>query len=82
MSKQSYQTDNPKIFAVGSAIRESKLAVRAVGQGKEAAFSIDQFFKGEEIIGEPGVFNSRFGKLTEKEHVEYLKEAGKGSKTV
>ncbi len=75
VSKPGYQTSNPKIFAVGSAIRESKLAVRAVGQGKEVAFSIDQYFGGEKVRGEPGVFNSRFGKLTEREHIEFLKEA-------
>ncbi len=75
VSKPGYQTTNPKVFAVGGAIRESKLAVRAVGQGKEVAFSIEQFLAGEEVVGEPGLFNSRFGKLTEREHIEFLKEA-------
>ncbi len=75
VSKRGYQSSNPKVFAVGSAIRASKLAVRAVGQGKEVAFSVDQFLAGEKVIGEPKVFNSRFGKLSEREHIEFLKEA-------
>ena len=75
MGKETYQTSNPRVFAIGSAIRETKLAVRAVGQGKEAAFSVDQFIRGERITGEYRKFNSRFGKLTEREHLEFLKEA-------
>ncbi len=75
VSKPGYQSSNPKIFAIGNALRASKLAVRAVGQGKEVAFSIDQFLSGQRVTGEPRMFNSRFGKLTEKEHIEFLKEA-------
>jgi len=75
VSRPGFQSSNPKVFVVGNALRESKLAVRAVGQGKEVAFSIDQYLSGSKVIGEPGLFNSRFGKLTEKEHIEFLKEA-------
>jgi len=75
VSKPGYQTSNPKVFAVGGSIRESKMAIRALAQGKEVAFSVDQFFGNMEVIGEPKVFNSRFGKLVEKEHLEYLKES-------
>ena len=75
--RNTYQTSNPKVFAIGNALRVSKLAVRSVGQGKEAAFAVDQLLSGENIIGEYRKFNSRFGKLTEKEQAEFLKEATK-----
>ena len=77
VSKPGYQSSNPKVFAVGNALRPSKLAIRSVGQGKEVAFSVSQFLAGDDVVGEPRVFNSRFGKLTEKEHIEFLKEATK-----
>ena len=73
--KETFQTNIKKVFAVGSALRTSKMAIRSLGQGKEAAFSVDQFLKKEEITGEPQMFNSRFGKLFADEYVEYLKES-------
>jgi len=73
--KGSYATARDKVFAAGSAVRNSKLAIRTLGQGKEAAFSIDQYLKGEAVKGEPFMFNSRFGKLLPEEFLEYLKES-------
>jgi ferredoxin len=57
------------------------MAVRASGQGKEAAFSISQFLSGEEISGEPRKFNSRFGKLMQEEFSAYLLESIPGNRT-
>ena len=73
--KSSYETSHQKVFAAGSAVRHSKLAIRALGQGKEAAFSIDQYLEGLKVTGEPFLFNSRFGKLSGEEISEYLKES-------
>lgn len=73
--KKSYQTNIKKVFAVGSALRPSKLAIRSLGQGKEAAFSVEQFLNNENVIGEPVMFNSRFGRLFSEEYDEYLKES-------
>ncbi|MEX0982625.1 MAG: FAD-dependent oxidoreductase [Bacteroidales bacterium] len=78
--KTTYTTSHEKVFAAGSAVRPSKMAIRPLGQGKEAAFSIDQFLKGEEIKGEPVLFNSRFGKLLEEEVLEYMKESIPGDR--
>lgn len=78
--KDSYQTSDPKVFAVGNIIRSSRLAVRSVGQGKEVAFSVLQFFKGQQPTGEPRIFNSRFGKLVSAEFSEYLKESVPGKR--
>ncbi len=73
--KDSYQTSDPKIFAIGNVLRSSRLAVRSVGQGKEVAFSVLQYFEGQKPKGEPRIFNSRFGKLVAAEFSEYLKES-------
>lgn len=73
--KDSYQTSVENVFAIGNALRSSRLAVRSVGQGKEAAFSIWQYLNGQPVKGEPRMFNSRFGRLVNEEYSEYLKES-------
>ncbi|MCY1720900.1 FAD-dependent oxidoreductase [Prolixibacteraceae bacterium Z1-6] len=79
--KNSYQTSDKKVFAIGNVLRSSRLAVRSVGQGKEVAFSVLQFLNNAEIKGEPRLFNSRFGKLVQEEYAEYLKESVEGKRT-
>ncbi len=78
--KDTYQVGDQGIFVAGSALRHSKMAIRALGQGKEAAFSVDQFLSGKDIKGERFMFNSRFGKLLPEETAEYLKESVKGER--
>jgi ferredoxin len=73
--RNSYQTSVENVFAIGNALRSSKLAVRSVGQGKEVAFSIWQYLGGQPVKGEPRMFNSRFGRLVNEEYSEYLKES-------
>ena len=73
--KNSYQTSDEKVFAIGNVLRSSRLAVRSVGQGKEVAFSVLQYFNNQQPKGEPRLFNSRFGKLVAVEFSEYLKES-------
>ncbi|MDD4108495.1 MAG: 2Fe-2S iron-sulfur cluster-binding protein [Prolixibacteraceae bacterium] len=72
---KTYQTTVPGVFAIGNALRSSRLAVRSAGQGKEVAFSVFQFLNGQPVKGEQGMFNSRFGKLVSEEFAEYLKES-------
>ncbi len=73
--KSSYLTSIPKVFAVGNSLRASKLAVRSVGQGKEVATVIDNYFKTSEVKGYPERFNSKFGRLSEIEFIEYQKDS-------
>jgi hypothetical protein len=80
--KNSYQTSAKGVFAIGNSLRFSKLAVRSVGQGKEAAFSVLQYLSGQEPKGEPRLFNSRFGRLLREELPEYLKESVDRKRTV
>lgn len=79
--RNSYRTSDEKVFAIGNVLRSSRLAVRSVGQGKEVAFSVEQFLNKKEVKGEPRLFNSRFGKLVQEEYAEYLKESVKGPRT-
>jgi ferredoxin len=72
---KTYQVGSSNIFVAGSALKRSRMAIRAHGQGKEVAFSVHQFLKKEEVTGEPKRFNSRFGKLRDGEIAEYLKES-------
>jgi NADPH-dependent glutamate synthase beta subunit-like oxidoreductase len=78
--KKNYTTNLPGIFVAGNAMRSQKMAVRASGQGKEAALSVHQYLSGEEIQGEPRIFNSRFGKLMEQEYQYYLLDSLPGER--
>jgi NADPH-dependent glutamate synthase beta subunit-like oxidoreductase/ferredoxin len=79
-NKGSYQLGESKVFVAGSAMRHSKMAIRALGQGKEAAFSVDQFLSAKKVAGEPTIFNSRFGKLLPEEISAYLLESVEGNR--
>lgn len=73
--KSSYLTPTPNVFAIGNSLRASKLAVRSVGQGKEVATVIDNYFKTSEVSGYPERFNSKFGRLAEAEFIQYKKDS-------
>ena len=75
VEKKIFQTNIEKVFATGNAVRPFKLAIQSLGQGKEAAYSVDQYLRKQAVTGEPERFNSRFGKLLDTEYVEYLKES-------
>ncbi len=74
-NKQSFQTNIPKVFAIGNVLRSSQFSIRALGHGRIAAISVEQFLDDKEVIGDPLKFNSRFGILLESEFSEYLKES-------
>lgn len=79
----TFETSMPKVFACGGAVKNLKMAVRAVAQAKGAAHSIQAFLNGEKSDKIHRVFNSKFGKLAEEEYEVYLKEApNKGDKEV
>ncbi len=71
----TYATNIDRIFACGSVIRPHKLAIRALAQGKDAAYSVNSFLAGNKPQETKRLFNSRFGKLTNSEIEEYKKEA-------
>lgn len=75
--EDTYRTNHPKVFAIGNALRSSKLAIRSLAQGKEAATAIVQMLHNKPVIGQPMKFNSKFGKLAIPEYAQYLKESVK-----
>ncbi len=75
VNRNNFQTSIPGVFAAGNITRSARLAIRSLGQGKEAAISIDQLLSGRAVTGETRMFNSRFGKLMQEEFAEYLKES-------
>jgi NADPH-dependent glutamate synthase beta subunit-like oxidoreductase len=72
---QTYQTKFSNVFVAGSALKSTKLVIRLLAQGKEAAESIAQFLSERKVVGQPLKFNSKFGKLVIPEYAQYLKES-------
>lgn len=77
---KTYRIGESNVFVVGSALKPSKMAIRALGQGKESSFSVDQYLSGKPVTGERSLFNSRFGKLLPAEYAEYMKESVEGKR--
>jgi ferredoxin len=75
VEKSSYLTSHPKVFAIGNALRNSKMAVRSAGQGKEVATVIDDFLKTAIVHPYRERFSSKFGRLAEIEFEQYLKDS-------
>lgn len=60
---KTFMTDRAGIFACGDCQSGANIAVRAVGNGRRAAYSVHQYFSGQEVTGEPVLFNSTMGAL-------------------
>lgn len=73
--RTTFQTNISKVFAAGSAVKHSRMAIRVLAQGKDAADCVMQFLEKGEPTGLVAKFNSRVGKLMETDFPEYLKEA-------
>jgi ferredoxin len=84
IDKKTYQTNIPGIFAGGNAVSvsESKMAIRAVAQGKNVAYSVNQFLLGETVTGPIPRFQSILGKIQEEEANEFIKEAAELARVV
>lgn len=67
VSLRGYRTNLEKVFAAGCAIRGKAMVVRSCADGKEAAESIDQFLRGEAVLGLVEPFNCRIGKMSADE---------------
>jgi hypothetical protein len=74
-SRNTFQTSMVKVFAAGSAVKHSRMAIRVLAQGKDAADCVIQFLQEGEVSGVYTKFNSRVGRLSESEFPEYLKES-------
>lgn len=63
VDERSFMTTREGIFACGDCQTGADIAVRAVGNGRKAAYSVNQYLSGEEVTGEPVYFNSSMGPL-------------------
>jgi NADPH-dependent glutamate synthase beta subunit-like oxidoreductase/ferredoxin len=60
-------TSVPGVFAAGSAITPSKLAVRAVGDGRSAALAISRYLAGKPLEAAHDHYSVHIGRLVEDE---------------
>ncbi len=60
---KTFMTSRPGIFSAGDCQTGADIAVRAVGNGRKAAYAMHQFLSGETVTGEPESFNSHMGSL-------------------
>ncbi len=65
VDQRTLQTSLEDVFAGGDCVLGPDIAVRAVGMGRQAACSIDQFVRGQPVVGESHRFNSTMGKLSD-----------------
>jgi NADPH-dependent glutamate synthase beta subunit-like oxidoreductase/ferredoxin len=75
VDKKTLRTSLPGIFACGNIIREQKMAVHSVAQGKLAAHQVALFLGTPETAPFRPGFNSVIGPLFETEWQEYLRES-------
>lgn len=73
--KESFMVDDSGVFACGSVLHPLKMAVKAVAQGKETAFSVHKYLGSKPVSNRYDRFNSKFGLLQPSEILEYLKES-------
>ena len=75
IDRKTLMTNIDGVFAGGSLVSASQMAVRAVGHGKTMAHSVDQYLKDETITGRPTRFNSLLGRIQESEAAQFLKDS-------
>ena len=66
-------TNIKNVFSAGDCVTGADLAVRAIGAGRTAAYSIDQYLNGVEITGAPKPYNISRGALEEAPEEFYLR---------
>ncbi|OQY28109.1 MAG: hypothetical protein B6244_08375 [Candidatus Cloacimonetes bacterium 4572_55] len=66
-----FLTNLPGVFAIGSAVKTERMAVKSIAQGRLVADSAHQFLMGREIDGPRSRFHSRMGKLLDGEISEF-----------
>ncbi len=75
VDRRTFATGVTGFFAGGNAITPSRMAIRSLAHGREAAASVDQYLSGEPLTGSIRRFNSATGKLVEGDAEQFLQEA-------
>jgi len=77
VDQETFQTSQPKIFSAGDCETGPDVLVRACGNGKRAAWRIDQYLRGERLdTSEKEKFNNFFAKVKVYQKDENLGIAG------
>jgi formate dehydrogenase major subunit len=50
VDEHTFQTDDPRVFAGGDAVLGAQTVIQAVAQGKKAAWGIDAFLRGRDML--------------------------------
>jgi len=74
VDRRTRQAGRPGVFAAGDAVRKSRMAVRAVADGRAAAASAHQFLSGIPVAGPEPVFSTHIGKLLDGEMERFMAE--------
>jgi len=75
VSRDTFETNLPGVFAAGNATRTKGLVVRSVADGKEAACAIHQFLAGGPVTGREKPFSVRRGRLEADELHAFVSSA-------
>lgn len=79
--RSTHESSLAGVFVAGSARSPSKLAVRAVGDGREAALEIDRYLRGEAIAPAARPFNVPLGRIDETEAARMAEAASDRPRT-
>ncbi len=72
---RTFQTSHPRVFAAGAILRQTRLAVRSVAEGKLAAMGIDRALQGSEREPVQAWARVAMGRLEEQELVDFMLDA-------
>jgi formate dehydrogenase major subunit len=78
--ERTMATNLPGVFAGGDAVLGADWAVRAVAAGRIAAVSIDQFLRGEAVVGEPVLTNVTMQPVDDEERAEMFRAIEKAAR--
>ena len=81
VDRRTRQAGRPGVFAAGDAVRKSRMAVRAVADGRAAAASAHQFVSGMSVTGPETGFSTHIGKLLDGEVERFMTEASAKART-
>ncbi len=75
VDRASGATSREGVFAAGDAVRKSRMAVRAIADGKTAAAAVGRFLAGESVTGPGRRLSVHIGQLQDGEMDRFLAEA-------
>lgn len=74
VDEQTLQTSEPWLFSGGDSVTGANIAVEAVGAGRRAAASIDQYLRGDDVVGLPELWSVSMGALDEVPEARFAGE--------